>query len=174
MFEFTETIVIEAPAAEVWEVMRRVDEWWPPSNHEHISLEHLDDRPVTEIGAHLRIREKIAGIPGEAVGTITDVIEGPDGAAVTWDAQGTYRWLGVRFTVDEGVTWRVEPRGTTAAMVSAQVWASVPPGIFGRIVRVTFIRLLNGLAKDREHARSELRYLKRIIEGATGDGGYRA
>lgn len=27
-----------------------------------------------------------------------------------------------------------------------------------------FVNLLNGIAKDREHARVELKYLKRIIE----------
>ena len=28
-----------------------------------------------------------------------------------------------------------------------------------------FTRLLNGVAKDRRHARTELDYLKRIVEG---------
>jgi hypothetical protein len=27
-----------------------------------------------------------------------------------------------------------------------------------------FVHLLNGVVKDREHARTELRYLKRVIE----------
>ena len=72
----------------MWELLQAVDQWWPPSNPEHISLEHLDDRPATEVGAKLRIREKIGGIPGEAVGTITAV---EPGAAVTWEADATYR-----------------------------------------------------------------------------------
>ena len=31
-------------------------------------------------------------------------------AAVTWEADATYRWLGVSVAIGEGVTWPVEPR----------------------------------------------------------------
>ncbi len=161
MFDFTESIVIDAPPAQAWEVMREVDQWWLPSNPEHASLEHLDDRPVTEVGARLRIREKVAGIPAEAVGTITEVSEG---SAVTWDADATYRLLGVSIAIGEGVTWRIEPHAAASSVVSAHVWARFPPGIFGRLVAFVFVRLLNGIEKDREHARTELRYLKRTVE----------
>jgi hypothetical protein len=34
----------------------------------------------------------------------------------------------------------------------------------GRVVAWTFVHVLNGVAKDREHARTELRYLKRLLE----------
>ncbi|MFI0448857.1 hypothetical protein [Actinomadura sp. 6N118] len=47
-----------------------LDGWWVASNPEHDTLEHLDDRGI-EVGARVRIREKIAGIPGEAIGEIT-------------------------------------------------------------------------------------------------------
>lgn len=129
MFDFTESIVIDAPHERVWEVLRDVDLWWPASNPEHISLEHLDDRPATEVGARLRIRERIGGIPGEAVGTITMV---ESGAGVTWEADATYRWLGVSVEIGEGVTWRVEPQSASSAVVSARVWASAPRGVLGR------------------------------------------
>lgn len=145
----------------MWELLQAVDQWWPPSNPEHISLEHLDDRPATEVGAKLRIREKIGGIPGEAVGTITAV---EPGAAVTWEADATYRWLGFSVELGEGVTWAVEPQSESSTVVSARVWASRPRGILGGLAAFLFTRLLNGEAKDREHARTELRYLKRTIE----------
>ena len=161
MFEFTESIVIDAPPERVWEMMRNVDKWWLPSNPEHISLEHLDDRPATEVGARLRIREKVAGIPADAVGAITAV---EPGSAVTWDAEATYRLLGLCVDVGEGVTWRIQPEAPSSSVVSAHVWATFPPGIFGRVVAFVFTRLLDGIAKDREHARTELRYLKHTIE----------
>lgn len=160
MFEFTESIVIDESPDRVWEVMRDVDKWWLPSNPEHISLEHLDDRPATEVGARLRIRERVAGIPADAVGTITAVEEG---SAVTWDANARYRLLGLSVDVGEGVTWRIQ-REASSSVVSANVWATFPPGIFGTVVAFVFTRLLDGIAKDREHARTELRYLKRVIE----------
>ncbi len=160
MFEFTESIVIDESPERVWGVMRDVDKWWLPSNPEHISLEHLDDRPATEVGARLRIREKVAGIPAEAVGTITAV---EPGSAVTWDADATYRLLGLSVKIREGVTWRIEPEASSS-VVSAHVWARFPSGIYGKAAAFLFTHLLNGIAKDREHARTELRYLKRIIE----------
>lgn len=163
MFDFTEAILIDAPHDAVWQVLRNIDGWWLASNADHDSLEHLDERPVTQVGARIRIREKIGGIPGEAVGSITSV---EPGSAVTWQAQATYRWLGISVGVDEGVTWRVQPKGDDKTRLSARVWASSPRGPLGRLAALTFVHLLNGEDKDREHARTELRYLKRIIENA--------
>ena len=83
MFEFTESVLVHAPRRVVWDVVRDVDSWWVDSNPEHDSLEHLNELAATEVGAQLRIREEIGGIPGEAVGVITAVE--PD-TAVTWEA----------------------------------------------------------------------------------------
>jgi hypothetical protein len=160
VLEFTETILIEAPPPTVWAVMHDVETWWPASNPEHESLERLDGE-VVQVGTRLRIREKIAGIPGEAVGQITRF---EPLSAVTWEAPNArYRWFGVPFTIGEGVTWSIESRDGGATRLSAHVWATFPPGMRGRIVEWIFIRL-GGLEKDREHARTELRYLKQAIE----------
>jgi len=165
VFEFTETIEIEAPPETVWEVVADIEGWWPPSNPEHESLERLDDRGL-EVGARIRIREKIAGVPGEAVGEITEV---EPGARVTWEAPAArYRLAGISVSIGEGVTWSLEPHGDDAARLSARVWATFPPGPRGRLLEWFFTRLLRGLEKDREHARVELRYLKRTIEAGGG------
>jgi hypothetical protein len=92
LFDFTESVLIEAPHLRVWEVLSDIDCWWLASNPEHESLEHLDSLAPTQVGARLRIREKTGGIPGEAVGTITAV---DPGNTVTWEADARYRWLGV-------------------------------------------------------------------------------
>ncbi|WP_431239036.1 SRPBCC family protein [Mycolicibacterium aichiense] len=162
MFEFTEAVEVATPPAHAWDVLRDIDDWWLESNPEHQSLEHLDTRSVTEVGAALRIREKIGGIPGEAVGTITAV---EPGTAVSWEAEARYRWVGVSVHVREGVTWRVEPRGAQACTVSATVWAQFPRTTIGRAASFAFERLLGGIEKDRAHARAELLYLKKAIEG---------
>ncbi|TDD92908.1 hypothetical protein E1293_00070 [Actinomadura darangshiensis] len=92
MFEFTETVTIDAPSSTVWEHLQDLEEWWPASNPEHESLELLDDRGIRP-GARIRIRERIAGVPGEAVGEITHV---DAGTSVTWEAPAArYRWLGL-------------------------------------------------------------------------------
>jgi len=161
-FDFTESVVIDAPHPTVWQLLCDIDRWWLASNPEHRSLEHLDDRPATEVGAEIRVRESIGGLPGEAVGTITAV---EPGSAVTWRARAKYRWLGVTVPVEEGVTWRAEPAGESRTTVSARVWATFPRGPVGRLVTFAFLHLLDGEEKDREHARTELRYLKRTVEG---------
>jgi len=161
LFEFSESVLVASPSAHVWEVLSDIDRWWLASNSEHDSLEHLDSLPPTEVGAQLRIREKIGGIPGVATGTITAV--GP-GESVTWEADARYRWLGIPVRVNEGVTWRVEPWDKATTRVSARVWATFPRQLVGRIAKFAFTRLLNGVERDREHTRTELRYLKDVIE----------
>jgi Polyketide cyclase / dehydrase and lipid transport len=165
MFDFTESIRIEAPRQHVWDVIRDLDTWWTPSNPEHLCLEHLDDRPVTEVGARLRIRERIGGVPGEAVGVVTTV---EPGRQVSWEADATYRWFGISVPIEEGVTWHISGCGDTAAEVSAHVWAGFPQSGFGWLAAELFTRLLNGVAKDRAHTRAELEYLKSIIETPGG------
>ena len=162
MFEFTETIDIGASADAVWETIVEVERWWPPSNPEHDSLERLDEGDL-KVGTRFRIREKVAGIPGEAIGIITNV---EPGTSVTWRAdQAQYRLLGISFTIGEGVTWRVEPDGLDACRLSAHVWATFPDGVIGRFLSFVFTQLLDGIAKDRQHTRTELEYLKKSIEG---------
>ncbi len=160
MLDFTESIDIDAPRDRVWEVLRDIDRWWPQSNPEHVSLQHLDDRPPTEVGARLRVEERIGGIPGEAVGAITAV---EPHTAVTWEADARYRWLGIPIRLTEGVTWRVRS-DEAATTVSAHVWASRPHGVFGGLAAFLFVHVLSGEAKDREHTRTELRHLKRLLE----------
>lgn len=165
MFEFTEEMLIQAPASEVWEVMTDLERWWVASNPEHESLERLDDLGIGE-GARLRIREKIAGVPGQYVGELTRVVPL---AEVTMEApKARYRLAGLGFTVSEGVTWRLEPAGEGSTRVSARVWATFPDGRSGRVLEWVFTRLLDGITRDREHARTELAYLKEIIEQRSG------
>lgn len=75
MFAFTETIRINASPATVWNTLQDIERWWPPSNPEHHSIERLDGRGI-QASARIRIREKVAGISGEATGVITSTIAG--------------------------------------------------------------------------------------------------
>ncbi len=161
MFEFTESIHIEAPPDVVWQVLEDIEGWWPSSNPEHQSIERLDSHGI-QVGARLRIREKVAGIPGEAIGTITALSPGKE---VTWTSdRAKYRWLGQTLILSEGVTWRIEPTGPSATTLSAHVWARFPETLRGRASGWIFVHVLDGVAKDRLHARTELEYLKNSIE----------
>ncbi len=161
MFEFTETIEIDNTPDRVWEVLSDIERWWEDSNPEHDSLELLDDRGL-RVGSRLRIRERIAGIPGVAEGEVTRF---QDHRAITWEApEAHYRWFGISLTVAEAVTWTIEPTGAGGTRVGAHVRAVFPAGLSGRLLEWAFTRLLGGVAKDRAHARTELRYLKELIE----------
>lgn len=160
MFEFTESVLITAPLPVVWDALQDLENWWPASNPEHESIERLDDGG-NQVGAVLRVRERIAGVPGVAVGTITHV---DPLASVTWDApKARYRILGVPFTIGEGVTWSVQREPDSSTRLGAHVWATFP-GPFGWLLQWSFTHLFRGVERDREHARTELRYLKRILE----------
>lgn len=150
----------------MWEVLQDIEDLWPASNPEHESLERLDDRGI-EVGARLLIRERIAGIPDEATGEITEL---EPLSRVTWEAPAArYRWFGVPLTIGEGVTWALagDDRST---LLSAHVWATFPASPLGRILGWMFEKPLKGIEKDREHARTELRYLKRRIEAPQTSG----
>jgi len=58
----------------------------------------------------------------------------------------------------------VEPDGDRACRLSAHVWARFRRSVLGSMLRWTFEHLLNGITKDRRHARMELEYLKATIE----------
>lgn len=162
MFEFTETIDIEAAPDAVWEVMSDVERWWPASNPEHDGLERLDgDGGELRVGTRFKITERIAGIPGVAVGEITRF---EPGSEVTWEAPDAgYRLAGIAFEVGEGVTWRIRRAGS-GSEVRAHVWATFAPGVAGRLLEWTFEHVFRGIDRDREHTRTELHYLKQTIE----------
>lgn len=161
MFEFTESIFIEAPSNTVWEQLANIEQWWPPSNPEHIRIEvRSSDEPV-DVGTEIVFEERVAGIKGQAQGVITRWIPGTE---VTWEGTAVYRYLGFRFRVREGVTWRVESLGEISKL-SAQVWAEFPSSVLGRFLEWYMTSLLDVVDRDREHARHELEYLKRMIEG---------
>lgn len=161
-FDFTETIRIDAPAPTVWATLVDIETWWLPSNPEHDSIERLDAGHEITVGTRFRIREKIAGVPGTGLGAITHL---DPGTSVTWESdQMRYRLLAaVPFTISEGVTWRVDSDGPDHCCVSAHVWARFPTGPGGRLLWLLFTRLLNGINKDRRHARTELEYLSAIL-----------
>ena len=156
VFAFTESVEVSAEAPRVWAVMTDVEQWWPASNPDHMSLELLDWAPLA-LGSRMRIRERVAGIPADATGSITEFEEG---SRVTWEAAARYKLLGLPLHVQEGVTWTIEPRSSATTRISARVWATLP---LDHLTAPLF-RALGGVQKDREHARTELLYLKNVVE----------
>ena len=79
-----------------------------------------------------------------------------------------YRWLGLPVDVAESVTWSMERYKYDGTVVRAHVRAEFRTGLRARLMELAFARLLGGVARDREHTRSELRHLKRMSEERRG------
>lgn len=159
MFEITPEIEIDAPPETVWDYLVDVEEWWVDSNPEHSSLEIVSDDEDLKEGTRIRVREKIAGIPGEAEGEVTEFVPNDH---FTWEADAVYRYLGLTFSATEGVKWSVKSEEKTE--LSAHVWAEFPDTLFGKVLEWYFKNVLNGVEKDYEHAMEELVYIKEQIE----------
>jgi hypothetical protein len=161
MFEITPKIHIDASPGVVWDYLIEVDNWWLQSNPEHIELEiQSADKEIRE-GTQMRIRERIAGIPGEALGEISEFDEG---SKLTWESnRANYQYFGVQFSVHEGVEWLLAPENDGTEL-TAHVWAHFPKGLSGAILEWWFKHIMGGVDKDYKHAMIELRFIKSQIE----------
>ena len=161
MFEFTATIKLQTTVDALWTYLLDIEKWWLPSNPEHQGIEILSEDQKLEEGTKILIREKVAGIPGGAIGEVTDMSEHKK---ITWQSdQARYRFWGIPFTIKEGVSWKIDPT-PNGAELSAYVWAKFPATLPGQVMEWVFKNLLNGVKKDYEHAMTELRYIKSQIE----------
>jgi hypothetical protein len=112
------------------------------------------------IGTEIVFQECVAGVKADVIGTVTSLI--PEVEA-TWGGLAEYRYMGLHLRIREGVTWRIDTDGNTSNL-SAHIWAHFPPSILGRFIEWYSEAVLNVVDRDREHARCELEYLKRLIE----------
>ena len=165
MFDFSVATTIDCPPQRVWNYLVDVRRWWLPSNPEHESLEIVGPGDEIALGTKLRVRERIAGIPGEAMGTITEFVPGE---CATWEASARYRLWRQELSVEEGVTWSIRrlERGTELA---AHVWARFPDTALAKAFEWLFIHVFRGIAKDRRHAETELAYIRAELEKRSGE-----
>lgn len=162
MFEVDAAVRIGAAPAEVWRYLVDVQSWWVASNpEEHRSLRVLGEGGALEEGTPIRIRESVAGVPCDALGYVTRLV---DGKEVTWTSgEAVYRYAGLRMSVEEGVTWSV--RGANGGSeLEAHVWAIFPGTLLGRLFEWYAKRVLRVERRDREHAMKELTFIKQRIE----------
>lgn len=160
MFDIEATTTIDSSPERVWNYLVDIQRWWLPSNPDHESLEILAPNGQVMLGTTLRIRERIAGILGEATGVITEFVPGQ---CATWQAKASYRLLWKQVAIEEGVTWSVRP-SDGGTELSAHVWARFPNSFMGRLSEWLFLHVLNGTDKDRQHAEAELRYIRTELE----------
>lgn len=117
------------------------------------------------------VRETLCSIEGEWLGRSPAPDERAESSCLrpapvlNRSSFARYRWLGLPVDVAESVTWSVERYGYDSTVVRAHVRAEFRAGLRARLMELAFARLLGGVARDRAHTRSQLRYLKRMSEG---------
>src|SRR5256712_10921236 len=146
MFEFEESVSIDAPVSDVWKFVTDVSRWWLPRAPTTL-LQLRTAKGLLGLGDEVGFEEWVGGNRGEARGTIT---EWTQGRAVTWEGEATYRYFGVRIRIEESVTWRVQPRSGGSGL-SARGGAGVPPGVFGRLAEGYAGAVLPIVGKGRQH-----------------------
>jgi uncharacterized protein YndB with AHSA1/START domain len=161
-FHFTASTTIKAPPDQMWATLVDIEDWWIASNPEHDHFTVLTDGPLL-VGSGIRVRERIAGIAGQAEGRIVDF---EPGRRVGWRADAVYRYLGFDIPIDESVTWTIAETGDLGqTRLSVRVWARFSNSWRGRLIFRFFKGILRGVDRDRRHARRELNYLKQRLEG---------
>jgi hypothetical protein len=161
-FSFIESIPIAASPSQVWEHLADIEKWWLPSNPEHIAIEVRSSGRSVCTGTEVVFEERVAGIKGQATGSITRWFSEREAA---WEGVAMYRYLEIAIRIREGVSWLIEEHGETSTL-SARVQAEVPSTVFGRFFEWYAKQVLHVVELDREHAHRELEYLKGATEGS--------
>jgi hypothetical protein len=145
----------------IWSFLTDVENWWVYSNPEHSLLKIESSKKKLNIGTEISIKEKIAGIPCEAKGEITDIKENK---LLQWKA--IYHVLGLNWLkINAGVNWKVDKINDAKTRLAANVWASFPDKLRYKLLWFLFKNVFNGVKKDYDHALTELEYIKTNLEG---------
>lgn len=160
MFEFVESVNVDAPSPDVWEYVADVEQWWLASHPEHLSLKVRSPGPAIGLGTEIVFEELVAGLKGQAKGMVTEWIPG---VRVSWEGTAKYSFFGISLRINEGFSWQVQKVGK-GTILSAHVRADFSSPLTGRLFKWQSRRIRRVAERDREHARRELLYLKSVIE----------
>jgi len=161
MIEAKAEIEIDATPEKIWRYMVRLDDWWLRSNpNEHIELTLIDNSKIEE-GTKFVLKEYIAGVRGEAIAEISQII--PLERLAWKSIQATYKLFGITFQVDEGGVFELKCSGNKC-LLSHHVWGKTKLPFIGALAEMFFKYILKGEKKDYEHTYRELKFIKNEIE----------
>lgn len=105
MIEVEASVEIARPPQDVWNYVSRIDKWWLASNPgEHIELSQIGQGNVQRGTAYV-LKERIAGIRGEAIITISEY-QPPE--RLEWKSlRAKYKLFGIGLKVKEGGTFKI-------------------------------------------------------------------
>ena len=154
-------IDIYSSPEKIWSYMIRLDDWWLRSNpDEHIELTLVENNKIEE-GTKFILKEYIAGVRGEAIAEIKQIV--PLQRLVWKSIQATYKLFGITFKVKEGGIFELKNKGKKCVL-SHYVWGKTKQPFVGLLAEMFFKHILKGEKKDYEHTYRELQFIKREIE----------
>lgn len=159
-YEIKPEVKIDAPISNVWSFLIEIENWWVKSNPDHKSLSINNSGKEIEVGTKITIEEKIAGIPCKAIGEISKL---EPNRQIEWKA--VYYLFGIKWIrVHAGVAWKLRSISSERSALMANVWAHFPNTLGYKFLWFFFKKIINGIDKDYEHAMTELKYIKGVIE----------
>lgn len=106
------------------------------------------------------MKERIAGIRGEAIITIREYQEP---ARLVWESlSAKYKVIGIGINVSEGGVFEIR-KTENGCVLSHRVWGKLH-GVGGAVAEWFFKSVLRGERRDYEHTARELRFIKREVE----------
>jgi|GEM_PF-6889481 len=154
-------VAVERDAQSVWDYVSRIDQWWLVSNpKDHIELTFVDGASVEE-GTEFVLRERIAGVRGEAHAVISEAE--PPHRLVWKSLRARFSYLGIGVDLDEGGTFEIVETDA-GCILSHYVWGRLGAGRWPRLMEWFFKTVLRGERKDYEHTQRELLFIKHALE----------
>jgi len=163
MIALKAAVEIERSPQAVRDYVSRIDDRWLASNpKDHIELTFVDSAGVEE-GAEFVLRERIAGVRGEARAVIAEV-DRP--RRLVWRSlRARFSCLGIGIDLEEGGTFEIVENERDCPL-SHRVWGRLGTNPFARVAEWFFKTVLRGERKDYEHTHCELLFIKHALEAS--------
>jgi len=160
-FDNTESIVINASPAAIWNYVTDYEENWVPSNPEHISVRFIADDKTFRNGIRFVLSEHVGNGRADMTGYLTDVVPNE---TYTWVARAVYTgYGGFSVRVDQTGTFSLEPTDG-GVLVSHRIRAAFPETFWGRLARFVAENIGDAAGDAAVHTRIELEHFKERIE----------
>ena len=167
-FDNTESIVINAPPAAIWNYVTDYEKNWVPSNPEHISVRFLAKDKTFRNGIRFVLSEHVGNGRADMTGYLTDVVPNE---TYTWVARAVYTgYGGFSVRVDQTGTFSLEPTAD-GVLVSHRIRAGFPETFWGRLARFVAENIGDAAGDAAVHTRVELEHFKERIETQEVAGG---
>lgn len=166
----TQAVEVKANSETIWAQIQDFEGFWERSNPDAHAGTRVLSTPKQPLRNGLRFyqTEQVGGVTGELDAEVYDV---EPCCRFRWRTQADYRFLGLKITLPEGGTFRIEPDSETDRVrVSHRVYGTFPNTVWGRALGWILVSVFDADLDAAQHTRVELMYLKKTLEDAASAG----